>query len=163
MPLGQAFAFAFGVAFVVLGLLYVTSRAAGRDRTASVLSALLTGLFVSMMVWVGTFALLMSEPNVLIGVGMAILAYASAFRTGFGAWRHLGRTSSLSSFKAMFLISCSANVIAAFLSSIGCVIYGGPVGVLGFFVALYWLLVNMWLLKGFTSREASEQHPASTN
>ena len=97
MPLGQAFAFAFGVAFVVLGLLYVTSRAAGRDRTASVLSALLTGLFVSMMVWVGTFALLMSEPNVLIGVGMAILAYASAFRTGFGAWRHLGRTSSLSS------------------------------------------------------------------
>jgi hypothetical protein len=60
---------------------------------------------------------------------MAIFAYASAFKTGFMGWHHLGQTSSLSSFKAMFRIYSSANFVAACLSGIGCVIYGGPVGV----------------------------------
>jgi len=72
MPLGQAFAFAFGLAFAVLGLLYIAWRSAGRDQTASILRALLTGLSVSLLVGTGTFFLLVREPNVLIGVGMAM-------------------------------------------------------------------------------------------
>lgn len=162
MPLGQAFAFAFGLAFVVLGFLYLVWRSAGRDQTASILRALLTGLSVSMLVGTGTFFLLVREPSVLIGVGLAIFAYAAAFKTGFMGWHHLGQTSSLSSFKAMFRVYSSANLVAACLSGIGCVIYGGPVGVLGAFVALYWVLLNLWFLKRFTPDGAAEEEPAST-
>jgi hypothetical protein len=36
-----------------------------------------------MLVGTGTFFLLVREPNVLIGDGIAIFAYASAFKTGF--------------------------------------------------------------------------------
>ena len=162
MPLGQAFALAFGLAFTILGFLYIAWRSAGRDQTASILRALLTALSVSMLVGTGTFFLLVREPNVLIAVGMAIFGYASAFKTGFMGWHHLRQAPSLSTFKAMFRVYSSGNLVAACLFGIGCVIYGGPVGVLGAFVALYWALLHLWLLKRATPGEASEAEQAST-
>jgi hypothetical protein len=116
-----------------------------------------------MLMGTGTFFLIVRLPTVLIGLGMAIFAYAAAFKTGFMRWHRLRQTASLSSFKTMFRVYSSANLVAACLSGIGCVIYGGPVGVLGAFVALYWFLMNLWFLKRFTRDEASEDERASTS
>jgi hypothetical protein len=48
MPVGQAFAVAFGLTFAILGFLYIVWRSDGHDRIASILRVLLTALIVSM-------------------------------------------------------------------------------------------------------------------
>jgi len=154
MPLGQAFGVAFGLAFAVLGFLYIVWRSAGHDQTASILRALLTALSVSMWVGAGTFFLLVRQPNVLIGVGIAFFAYAAAFRDAFLGWRHLGQTPPLSTLKTMFRIYSLGNLVAACLCGIGCVIFGGPIGALGALAALYWTLLHLWFFKRVTADEA---------
>src|SRR2546427_146911 len=100
MPVGQAFAIAFGLTFAILGFLHIVWRSDGHDRTASTLRVLLTALFVSMWFGSGTFPLLMSEPNVLIGAGSGMFAYTSGFKRGFMGWRHVGGVPPLT-FKTM--------------------------------------------------------------
>jgi hypothetical protein len=160
MPLGQAFAVAFGLAFAVFGFLYIVWRSGGRDKTASILRGMFTALRVGTSVGAGTLFLLMREPNVLIGVGAAILFYTDAFKNGFVGWHHRIEAPSISALKAMLRIHSLGNLVSASLCGIGCVIYGGPIGVLGAFAALYWALLHLWVLKRVTADEAGEaEHP----
>jgi hypothetical protein len=119
MPLVWAVGIAFGLTLAVLGFVYIGWRSAGRDRTASIVRGVLNALSVSMWVGMGTFFLFVRRPNVLVGVGMAIFAYASAFRTGFMGWYHLGPPPSESSFKTMLRVYSSSHVLAACLWATG--------------------------------------------
>ena len=72
MTVGQAFGVAFGLAFAVLGYIFIGWRSSVRDRTASILRVVLTALSVSILIGSGTFFLLWREPNVLVAVGVGI-------------------------------------------------------------------------------------------
>lgn len=152
MPVGQAFVVAFGLAFAVLGFLYITWRSTGRDWTASVLRSLLTAIVASVFVGTGTFFVFVREPNFLIAVGVAVYAYASAFKRGFMGWRHAGQALSVANMTRMSRVYAAANLVAATLCGIGCLTYGGAIGVLGVFVSLYWIVLHLWMLNRVTRR-----------
>lgn len=161
MPVGQALVVAFGLASAVLGFLYITWRSTGRDRTASILRALLTAVSVSVLIGTGTFFLLVREPNVLIGMGIAVYAYASAFRRGFMGRRDAGQALSIEKITTMFRVHAAGNLVAATLCGIGCVTYGGALGVLGVFVSLYWIVLHLWLLNRVT-QHGTDGHATSS-
>lgn len=161
MTVRQAFVIAFGLAFTVLGFLYIAWRSTGRDRTASILRSLLTGVLVAVLIGTGTFFLLAGEPNVLIRTGIAVYAYASAFRRGFMGWRHAGRSLSLENITTKSRVYAAANVVAATLCGIGCLTYGGAIGVLGALVSLYWIVLHLWFLNRFTRHGADGQATSS--
>ena len=69
-------------------------------------------------------------------------------------WSHLRHVPGLSTINLMLRIYFWGNVVAACLCGVGCVIYGGPVGVLGACVSLSWALMHLWFLKRFTPDQA---------
>jgi hypothetical protein len=156
MPLGQAFVIASGVVLAVFGFLYMAWRSTGPDKTASILRALFSALSASILVGIGTVLLLVSEPNTLMGLGMAIGAYTSALKTAFIGWHdHRGRVPSHSTFKALFRVYPLGNLVAGCLFGIGCLVYGGPLGVLGASASLCWAAMHLWLLKRVTAEGAN--------
>ncbi len=161
MPLGQAFVIASGLVLAVFGFLYIAWRSTAADQTASFLRAMFSALSASILTGIGTFFLLVREPNLLIGIGMGIGAYASAFKTGFMGWHeYLGRAPSHPTFKAMFHFYSLGNVVAGCLSGIGCLAYGGAVGVVGASLSACWAVLHLWVLKRVT-REAASKGRAS--
>ena len=157
MTVGQAFGVALGLVFAVHGYIFIAWRSTARDRTASILGVVLTALSVSILIGSGTFLLWLREPNALVAVGMGIFTYASAFRAGFMEWSHLDHVPALSTINLMFRIYFWGNVVAACLCGVGCVIYGGPLGVLGACVSLSWTLMNLLFLKRITSDQARDE------
>ena len=157
MPMEQAFVIASGVVLTVFGFLYIAWRSTAADRTASFLRAMFSALSASMLTGIGTFFLLVREPNLLLGAGMGIGAYASAFKTGFLGWQqYLGRAPSHSTFKVMFHCYSLGHVVAGSLSGIGCLAYGGAVGVLGACLSACWAVLHLWVLKRVTREAASK-------
>jgi len=156
MPIAQAFVIASGLVLGVFGFLYIAWRSTSADRTASFLGAMFSALSASMLAGIGTFLLLVGEPNLLIGIGVGIWAYASAFKRGFMAWhRYSGRPSSHSTFKAMFHFYSLGNLAAGGLAGIGCLSYGGAVGVVGASLSAYWVVMHLWLLNRLAREDAS--------
>lgn len=158
MPLGTALVIASGLVLAVFGFLYIAWRSTATDRTASFLRAMLGALSASMLTGIGTFFLLVREPNLLIGAGMGIGAYASAFKTGLVGWHQFaGGSRSQPTFKAMFRFYSLGNVVAGCLSAIGCLAYGGAVGVLGACLSASWAVLHVWVLKRVTRETAPLQ------
>jgi hypothetical protein len=163
MPPGQAFVIASVIVLAVFGFLYIAWRSTVADKTASFLRALISALTASMLVGVGTFSLLVGEPNVLIGVGVGIAVYASAFKTGFMAWYRShpqGGASSHATVKAMFPFYVGGNLAAGCLCVIGCLVYGGAVGVLGASLSACWALLHLWVLKRVTQETPARSQEA---
>jgi hypothetical protein len=145
------------IVLAVFGFLYIAWWSTGADKTASLLRALLSALTASTLVGVGTVFLLVSEPNILIGAGVGIAVYASAFKTGFMGWHHSrGRASSHGSLKTMFRFYSGGNLVAGCLCGVGSLTYGGAVGVLGAFLSACWALLHLWVLKRVT-RDAADR------
>jgi hypothetical protein len=155
MPIAQAFVIVSGLVLAVFGFLYIVWRSTAADPTASFLGAIFSAISASMQAGIGTFFLLVREPNLLIGVGVGLWAYASAFKGGFMAWHHYsGRSPSHSTFKAMFHFYSLGNVVAGCLAGIGCLAYGGAVGAVGASLSAYCVVLHLWLLNRPTREEA---------
>ena len=147
------------VVLTVFGFLYITWRSTAADRTASYLRSAMSAVSASLLAGGGTFFLLVSEPNILIGVGVGLALYASALKTGFMA-RHRshveGLASSHGTLRTMLRFYFGGNLIAGCLCVLGCLIYGGAVGVLGASLSACWALLQFWILKRVT-RETAER------
>jgi hypothetical protein len=158
MPLGQAFVIAFGVVLAVFGFLLVAWRSTRSDRTAIFLRALLNVLSVILLVGIGAFFCWVGKPNLLVGAGMGMAAYASAFRTGFMGWHdYLGRAPSHPTLRVMFRFHFLGNVVASCLCGIGCLTYGGAVGVLGASASGCLAALHLSLLRRVTRETANTE------
>jgi hypothetical protein len=154
-PIAQALVIASGLVLGVFGFLYMAWRSTAADRTASLLDAMSSALSASMLAGIGTFLLLVGKPNLLIRIGMGIWAYTSAFKRGFMAWhRSSGRPSSHPTFKAMFRFYSLGNLVAGGLAGIGCLSYGGAIGVVGASLSAYWVVMHSWLLNRLARENA---------
>jgi hypothetical protein len=148
MPPGQAFVIASVIVLAVFGFLYIAWRSTATDRTASYLRTAMSVVSASMSAGVGTFFLLLGEPNIQIAVGVGIAVFASAFKTGFMVWhRHHGGALSHGTIRTMLRFSLGGNLVAGSLCGIGCMIYGGAVGVLGACLSACWALLHFWVLR----------------
>lgn len=144
MKTSQAFGVAFGLAFLILGGLYLLFRSeqvAHQQRENPALPQPkvwllvhygLTVLFVAFLLSTGTRVLIIGYPNYFLGVGLAIYIYAVA----------LNRVIGLRS-PAGFRVQCLAYVLAGALCAVGAVLHGGRIGVLGAIGSL--VLVSPWL------------------
>ena len=157
MPLGQALGIALVIVVAVLGFHLILWRSTAADKTGSYLRRVMSALSVSILAGGGTGFLLLGEPNVLIAVAGGILLYSSAFNHGFMAWHeYQGRTSSHPSLRSMLRFYFGARVVAGCVCAIGCLIYGGALGVLGAALSAWWSLFHFWVLKRVT-REAADR------
>lgn len=144
MEIGKAFAVAFGLAFLILGGLYLVYRSESVAQKQRENPALpqpkvwllvhygVTALFVALLLYTGTLVLMIGVPNHFVGVGLAIYIYAVA----------LNRVIGLRS-PAGFRVQCLAYVLAGALCAFGAVLHGGPIGALGAIGSL--VLVSPWL------------------
>jgi len=147
MPPGQALVLASAIVLAVFGVLYMAWRSTATDRTASCLRTAMNAVSASTLAGVGTFFLLFGEPNILIAGGVAVALYASAFRTGFMGHRRHDRASSPGSVRTMFRFYLGGKVVGGSLCAIGCMTYGGAVGVLGAFLSACWTVLHFWVLR----------------
>ena len=147
MPPRQAFIIACVIVLAVLGLLSLVWRSTLADTTASYLRRGMSALSASMFAGIGTFFLLAGEPNILIGVGVGIAAYASALKRGFiSDYASQGRASSQATLNTVLRFSTGGNIVAGCSCGIGCLMYGGAVGVLGASLSACWTLLQLWVL-----------------
>jgi hypothetical protein len=135
---GQAFAVAFGLAFLILGGGYVMVRShqeaerhrENRDAPQSTIWLFVdrgfTVLFVSGALYLGTSGLIDGWPNFFIAAGLSTLLYVQALKRAFGLNPSVLR------------IMCSAYVLAGVLSGIGSALYGGRLGTLGAILSVAW-------------------------
>jgi hypothetical protein len=149
MTVGQAFAVAFGLVFLILGGLYVVVRseqAAERQRenpggpqsTVWLLAhRVITISFVGVALYTGTWLLIHRRPNVFFAAGLAIWLYARALKNAFGFNLAVLRTT------------WSANVLTGLLCGVGSALHGGPIGIMGAILSLVWATVWLWMLKIF--------------
>jgi hypothetical protein len=114
----------------------------------------------SMLAGSGTFFLLLAEPNILISVGLGIAVYAAALKNGFMGWHRYQGLSSHGTLRTILRFYSGGNLVAAGLCGIGCLIYGGAVGVLGAFLSVYWALLHFWMLKRLTRETADRPQEA---
>jgi hypothetical protein len=148
MPPGQAFGIAIVIVLAVFGSLYLVWRS---RRTGSYLRIVIGTSFASMFAACGTLFLLYAEPNILIALGGAIAFYTWAFKHGFMAWHDYQRQSpSHASLKTMFRFYFGGHLVAGCVFGIGCLLYGGGVGVLGAALSAWWGLFHFWVLKRVT-------------
>jgi hypothetical protein len=164
MRIGQAFAIAFGLAFLILGGLYLVFRSesvAQKQRENPALPQpkgwlLVHRGFIAFVVavhlYAGTFFLINGFPNYFVAVGAAIMFYAQALRRGLGLrFLHAGlRVESL------------ANVAGGSLCAVGSVLHGGPIGALGAIGSLVWVTTWLWVLKTFWKLELEPAKPDQT-
>jgi hypothetical protein len=157
MPPGQAFGIASIIVLAVFGVLYIVWRSTAADKTAFYLRTVMSALSVSLLAGTGTFILLLGEPNILIAVAGGILLYTSACNHGFMAWHeYQGRASSHPSLNTMFLFYIGGRALAGCLCGIGCLLYGGALGMLGAALCAWWSLFHFWVFKRVT-REAMDR------
>jgi hypothetical protein len=96
----------------------------------------------------GTLFLLRGEPNILIALGGAIAFYTWAFKHGFMTWQdYQRRAPSHATLKTMFRVYFGGSLIAGCVFGIGCLLYGGAMGVLGAALSAWWSLFQFWVLK----------------
>src|SRR5262249_46769609 len=136
MAVGQAVAAAFGLAFLILGGLYVVIRSGlaaqrQRENPAVPQSAVwliahrgLTALFVALLLCAGTVVLIHPSPNVFFSAGVAASIYAPALRQAFGLklW--------------VLQATWSAYVLTGLLCGVGSALHGGPIGIFGVTISL---------------------------
>lgn len=143
MPVGQAVAIAFGLAFLVLGALYVVIRSAlttqdQRENPAIPQSNVwliahrgLTAFLVALLLSAGTFLLINASPNFFFAAGVATSLYGQALLKAFGVKPRVLRAT------------WSAYVMAGLLCGVGSALHGGPIGFVG--VALSLVFSAFWL------------------
>jgi hypothetical protein len=146
MAVGQAFAVAFGLTFVILGGLYVVFRSGlaaqrQRENPAVPQSTIwliadrgLTVLLVALLLYVGTFLLIHPSPNVFFAAGVATSVYGQALLKAFGLKPWVLRAT------------WSAYVLAGLLCGVGAALHGGPVGIFGVTLSLVFSAFWLWAL-----------------
>ena len=154
MPPGQAFVIAVVTVLAVFGYLYIVWRSTVADKTGLYLRRVMSAVLTSMLVGSATFFLLLAEPNILISVGLGIAVYASALKNGFMGWHRYQGPSSHGTLKTILRFYSGGNIVAAACAGIGCLIYGGAVGVLGAFLSLWWALLHFSFFKRVTQEPA---------
>ena len=161
MPPGQALLIALVTVLAVFGYLYIVWRSTVADKTGLYLRRVMSAVLTSLLVGSATFFVLLGEPNILISVGLGIAVYASALKNGFMGWhRFQNRPESYGTLKTILRFYSGGNVVAAGFCGIGCLIYGGAVGVLGAFLSVYWALLHFWMLKRLTRETADRPQEA---
>jgi hypothetical protein len=151
MPPGQAFVIALVTVLAVFGYLYIVWRSTVADKTGLYLRRVMSAVLTSMLVGSATFFVLLAKPNILISVGLGIAVYASALKNGFMGWhRYQDRPSSHGTLKTILRFYSGGNVVAAGFCGIGCLIYGGAVGVIGAFVSVWCALLYFSFFKRVT-------------
>jgi hypothetical protein len=103
--------------------------------------------FAATLFWLGASALRSSRPNVWIAGGLAVVLWTVAFVFA----DRLRDLRAASSVQAVLLrrwrIQFAGYLIAACLWSIGCVIYGGAIGVFGAVVGVMVGCFSFWGLQ----------------
>ena len=147
MAADQAFAVAFGLAFAVLGGLYVLVRseqAAQRARENPTLEdskfwllahRIVTIVVVGMLLIAGSWLLAHGQPNVPFAAGMATLFYAKGVSHAFGFS------------PARLRVTWSGYALAGLLCAAGSMIYGGPIGILGMAGSLAFSAFWLWMAR----------------
>jgi len=130
-------------------------RSTVADKTGLYLRRVMSAVLTSMLVGSATFFVLLAKPNILISVGLGIAVYASALKNGFMGWhRYQDRPSSHGTLKTILRFYSGGNVVAAGFCGIGCLIYGGAVGVIGAFVSVWCALLYFSFFKRVTQEPA---------
>jgi hypothetical protein len=155
MPPGQALGIALVIVLAVIGGLYLVWRS---HTTGSYLRIVIGASLATMLAAGGTLFLLHAEPNILIALGGAIASYTWAFKHGFMAWHdYQRRPPSYATLKTMFSFYFGGNLVAGCVFGIGCLIYGGALGVLGAALCAWWSLFHFWVFKRV--RRETADHP----
>jgi len=144
MPLSEAVAFALLITVAVTGFTGLVWRSTSDDGTASLLRGLLNALSAAIFIVAGITVLLLREPNIFVAAGLAVGSLAHALKVAVMTWRELGGHWTM---MRLLRIQWSGNVAAGTLCATGSFLYGGPVGMLGLFVALCWTLLYLWLIR----------------
>jgi hypothetical protein len=146
MAVGQAFAVAFGLAFLMLGGLYVVFRsglATQRRRDAPtvpeptgwlIAGRGLTAFMVALFLGAGAFLLLHPAPNVFFAAGVAAWLSGQAMMRAFGFTRTALRAT------------WSAYVLGGLLCAAGAGLHGGTAGILGVTLSLAFSAFWLWAL-----------------
>jgi hypothetical protein len=147
MAVGQAFAIAFGLVFLIFGGMYVMVRgeqAAQRQRenpggsqsTVWLLAHRAISLsFAGVALSAGTWLLAHGRPNLFFAAGMATLLYAHALKNALGFTPAVLRTT------------WSAYALTGLLCGVGSALHGGPIGIIGAMLSLVWATAWLWMLK----------------
>ena len=154
MPPGQSLGIALVIVLAVFGGLYLVWRS---RKSGSYLRIAIGASFASMFAAGGTLFLLRGEPNILIAFGGAIAFYTWAFKHGFMTWHDYRRQApSHATLKTMFRVYFGGSLIAGCVFGIGCLLYGGAMGVLGAALSAWWCVFQFWVLKR-VNQEATDR------